>query len=193
MESVMPNFYVLDWDTKPLIVGHVEDKNAPLVANKFTRGHAFAPDRLPKDLRILIEMGPEGHYPDYFTLQQTPIASDRLVTALQAVANNIDVYPAPIVEGGKVFAGHSVLNIIGRVSCLDPARTDATYIDEEKEIIFRIKKLGINEIVAANFDLFRLHEFELVILVSERVRAALQGFSSLTLLPAQGWSDSVWF
>lgn len=189
----MTEYYVLDWDAKPTIVGHVEDKNTPSLANKYTKGQALAPERRPVDLRISVEMGPDGGYPDYFTLQQIPIASERFVSSLHSVASNFEAYPALIREGERIVSGYFVINIIGRVSCLDTEGTKATFIDDENEIILRMKRLVIDPNKAMDLDLFRLHEFELLILVSGRVRAALQGLGGVSLLPAQGWSDGVWF
>lgn len=191
----MTEFFVLDWDQRETIVGHVQDSNRRTLANKYVRGFMLAKDDLPTDLSVQVEVGPD-RYPDYFTLQQTPVVSARFVAALKSAGvDNFELFPAPIVEAERTISGHSVMNIIGRVSCLDETRTVGTKVDPDDEVLFRIKKLAIDGSRAGHLDLFRINEFELIILVSTPVRDRLlsQALDGVSLQPAEGWSDSVWF
>jgi len=189
----MNDYFVLDWDATPNIVGHVEDRNERSLANKFTRGRLLGTELAPAGLAVRVESGPDGAYPDYFTLQQIPIASQRFVDALRPVANNFEAFPVDIVMPGRTIKGHQVLNIVGRVTCLDRERTVSTLIDPKMNVILRMKKLAIDASKASGLSLFRLHEFPVLVLASETVRDALNGLRGVSLLPAQGWSDSVWF
>lgn len=189
----MPEYFVLDWDATPTIVGHVEDQNERTLASKFTRGTALSPDLAPAGLVVRVESGPDGEYPDYFTLQQIPIASSRFVEALSSACDAFEAYPVDIVMPGRTVKNHQILNFIGRVSALDRQRTIATLISPKVNVILRMKKLAIDTSKARGLPLFRLHEFQLLVLISEKVRDALRELRGVTLLPAEGWSDDVWF
>lgn len=186
----MTEYFVLDWDAAVNIVGHVDDKNTQSLANKYTRGQLLDPTEQPVDLVVQVELGPDV-YPDFFTLQQTPIASERFVVALRSLAPNFQAFPTQIVEPERTIAGYYVLNIVGRVAALDEQATIATFV---RNRMFRVKKLALDLSKIQDFDLCRLHQFPLPVLVSASVRDVLQeGYSGVSLMPAQGWSDSVWF
>jgi hypothetical protein len=179
-------YYVLEEQVnRSPIVGSVgEDQHA--LANRFARGHRFPPDEEPQNLFISVEYGPQ-HYPDYFELQATPVASQRLVQALaDAGVDNFDAYPVVIRESTREVENYFVLNFVGRVSCLDE---DATRCTRYRGRVARIQSLAIDENRAMGFALFRLHEYELLLLVSEYVKRSLEGMDGVLLSEAQGWSD----
>lgn len=178
-------YYVLSNDTLLNIVGTVHDDNA-FGLTRFTDGTKLPPDNQPLNLRVTVEFGPDV-YPDYFELQGSPVVSRRFVDALRSVGvHNFDAYPVMIEESQRKIDGYAVLNIIGRISCVDEQNTDAS--KDEGQII-RIRSLAIDESRAHEQDLFRLHEKESVILISERVQGALEGFTGAIIKPAQGWTD----
>lgn len=190
----MTQHFVLDWNASPTIVGHVVDPGATSLANRWTRGRLVEATEVSSDLQVQVDSEPGGPYPDFFTLQQIPIVSDRLLQAMRgAGADNFEAHPIPIVSPNGTVDGHHLLNIVGRVACLDKAEAEVSYIDEGVDIVLRMKKLAIDPQRVGDLDLFRLDEFELLILVSERVQSSLEGLTGVSLLPAAGWSDSVWF
>jgi hypothetical protein len=183
-------YFVLDADQSIQIVGHIEDHNSGGLANKFTRGHSLQADEQPKNLSVRVELGPET-YPDLFMLQRTPVASSAFVARLRAAGiDNIEAFPAAIVEPTRQILGHFVLNVIGRVSCLDHANSDVTLYDGD---VFRVNRLAIDATKTASLDLFRLDEFELLLLISRRGAETLAGLRGVLLPPAEGWSDSAWY
>jgi hypothetical protein len=182
---VIGMFYVLKNDMRLVIVGTAQDRSSRS-PDKYLEGRDFAEDDLPIEPSVSVEVAPE-RYPDYFELQGVPIVSTRLVEALRgAGVVNFKTYDAPIVDDTGTTGGHCFLNVLGRVACLDRARTKAT---EYRGRLVRVKSLAIEESRASGQDLFRLHEKESLILVSSRVHAALAGLSGAVLKPAQGWSD----
>jgi len=178
-------YYVLEDTGEAIIVGGVEEAHSTL-ANRFARGIKLQPNEQPDGLQVVIESPPE-QYPDYFELQATPIASARFLSALQAAGvNNYDAYPVAIHEAERTVTGWHVINFLGRVSCMDTERTVCT---RYKSRIARLKSLAIDETRIHGLPLFRLHEYELLVLVSQQVKTALSGLSGLRLPEAEGWSD----
>jgi hypothetical protein len=188
----LSQYFVLDWNGTETIVGHVHDANSLSLGNKYTRGAALATENQPIDLTVRVEVAPPGDYPDYFTLQQIPIASKLFVAALRSLAANFEAFPTRIfeIESGRSLDGFFVLNVVGRVAALDEQASQVTFV---KNRIFRMRKLVLDLSKARDLDLFRLDQFPLAVIVSERVRDAVQSYRGVSLLPAQGWTDSVWF
>jgi hypothetical protein len=178
--------YVLEPHDQEIIVGGVHDPAAPLVS-RFAEGRAVAADDIAPDLRVDIECAPDA-YPDYFELQQIPIVTDRFIDVLDASGvENIAVYPVPLCEENKRLQGHSILNILGRASALDPLRSK---VSKYRRRISRIQHLSIPQDFSSPLKIFRLEELPYVILVSQDLRDALAGLSNVRLLPAEGWNDS---
>jgi hypothetical protein len=194
---VATTYFVLDADQSVPIVGHVEDQNTTELANKFTRGHLLSPDERPRDLTIRVELGPET-YPDLFMLQRTPIVSDEFLSRLRTTGiDNFETFPATIIElpregreRGREISGHYVLNVIGRVSCLDMAASDLNMFRKK---VFRVNRLALDTSKTDDLLLFRVHEFELLVLLSQHAAKALGGLSGVLVAPAEGWSDSSWY
>ena len=189
----MADYFVLDWDAGATIVGHIVDSSARSLANRLIRGRPLAADLTGAGLEVRVEVAPQAGYPDYFTLQQVPIVSERLLSALRPFSQSFEVFPAPIVQRTGVVNGHSVLNIVGRVACLDRIASELTFIDDDSDVILRIRKLMLDETKLDEFDISRLHDFEPLVLASTQVRRALDGLTGVAILPANGWSDSSWY
>jgi hypothetical protein len=178
--------YVLERDPSITIVGMVRDTDTSLVS-RFTTGIMIDRANAPTNLSVDVESAPD-EYPDYFELQQIPIVSSRLLAALRSAGvDNFAAYPAPIIEKTRQIDGHSVLHIIGRVAAVDAASSTVTRFAGR---IARIRKLALAPGLATDLHIFRLDEKQYVILVSKKVRDALQGLSGVVLSPAEGWGDS---
>lgn len=177
--------FVLKNDMRIVIVGTALDDGARS-PDKYLEGRLLTGDVVPIHPRVEIEHGPDA-YPDYFELQGVPIVSERFVRVLRgAGVTNFDAYPAPLIEEGQTIQGHHLLNVIGRVSCLDAAGTIGTRYAGR---LVRVTSLAVDEARAHGVDLFRLHEKQTLVLLSEHARRALDGLSGAILKPAQGWSD----
>lgn len=187
----MPSgYFVLDADQSVPIVGHISDGNELALANKFTRGHSLGPDEVPRDLSVRVELGPES-YPDLFVLQRTPIASRMFVDRLRAAGiDNVEAYPAPILEAERRLDGYFVLNVVGRLSCLDTSASEFTLFRSK---VFRVRRLAVDDTRTRGAHLFRPHEFELLLLASAHCVQAVQGLSGILVSPADGWSDAAWY
>lgn len=190
----MTDYYVLDWTGWPTIVGSVVYEPNESLANPWTQGQRFPPENIPTTLEVRVESEPEEAYPDYFTLQQIPIVSDRFVQALRGTGlNNVDLFAAPLIDPSGVRHGHQVMNVIGRVDCLDRDASEYTTISPRSKVILRMKKMVIDPEKAQGLDMFRVHGFPLAVLISERVKRAVEGLAGVSVSPAIGWGDAGWF
>jgi hypothetical protein len=179
--------YVWERDGDITVVGTVLDSDDAMVS-RFTEGVPIDALVTPAGLRVEIEAAPDG-YPDYFELQRIPIANDKVVQALaNSGVDNVTVYPAPLEEvGGRTITGYSVLHIVGRVAALDEAASDLARFRKQ---VTRIRKMVLKSPLPNELRVFRLHELQYIVLVSEEVRNALRGLSGIIVNPAEGWSDS---
>jgi hypothetical protein len=96
--------------------------------------------------------------PDYFELDETPIVSERFVTAWKLLPiDNYQLFPVTVKFPNSQLQGYYILNIVGRVSCVD---LDASDLNMFKNVIVRIKNLVLNPDMQV-VDLFRAQEFPL--------------------------------
>lgn len=178
------SYYVLEDESSGIVGGVHEDK--PILANKYARGTFLSENDKPKNGKIYVEMGPE-QYPDYFELQATPIASNTFINSLKnAGIDNFQYFPVPIIEKNRIIESFNIVNYIGRISCLDEIKTECTKF---KNKIVRVKSLCIKESNTHNLPLFRIHEYELLVLINSHVKDHLSGLKGVVLSPAQGWND----
>lgn len=180
-------YQVIEGDTGIRMIGSVVEENIPLRV-KYASGEPIPADEQPLGLRVVLEEGPDV-LPELFVLGGNPIASTRLVHALeQAGVDNIEFYPAPIeLRDETVIDGYGVLNVVGMVDCIDRQRSRYTTFAGR---IFRLQQLQLKESATAELLLFRPVGYELLMLADEKVAAALAGFSGVLVSPASGWSDN---
>jgi hypothetical protein len=180
-------YHVLEGEIGIHMIGSVVERDIPLRV-KYASGEPIPAEERPIGARVVLEEGPET-LPDLFVLGGNPIVSARFVSALeQADVDNIEFYPTPIErKDGVVSVGYGVLNIVGLVDCIDRQRSlYTTYAGS----IFRLKHLELDETLIPDLLLFRPIDYELLMLVHERLAAALTGFTGVVLSPASGWNDN---
>jgi hypothetical protein len=179
-------YYVLDKDLDINIVGGVKEDD-PGFGLKYSRGQEIELSELPQNLIVKIEFGPKT-LPDYFELGGTPIVSNKFSDILRSVGvDNVQLFSTKVQMPDQVLAGYSVLNVIGRISCINLNKTNCT---KHRNRIVRINNLVLDEDNIHGFKMVRPHEFELMILVSEDVKNAINGLPGVTIRAADGWNDS---
>lgn len=127
--------------------------------------------------------------PDLFDAGAAPVASPRLLARLQALGvDNLEELACPIedVHGEPVGDGYRVLNVIGRVACVDVARSDATWVEG------RLARLGTIRLapgVPRHLLMFRPREWNLCVLVHDSVARALlaDAMPGVVLTPVDAW------
>jgi hypothetical protein len=180
-------YYVLEAAPEHMVDGVFEEAN-PGHDIKWMVGQGMEPDEKPDELKILLDE-PNEEYPDFFELVHTPFGSERFKKALAASGvDNVEFYPTPILDdSGKVVASTLAMNILGRIACMDKTKSQVTRLGKR---IVRIKSLAIDDGAIHGCKMFRIHERPSLILVSRDVADAIRELVGVTLLPAEGWSDS---
>jgi hypothetical protein len=99
--------------------------------------------------------------------------SSRLRAALAEIPlDNVQYWPVVLHNpgDGSKTADYHVVNIVGRVACLDREKSVLETDADDAERIEFIDVLAIDEKKAAGLDLFRLHEDPQFIIASDRVK-----------------------
>ncbi len=153
---------------------------------KYLRGMRLSGADVPVDLKLVSDKGLED-VPDCFASTRAPVGSKKMLDALaSAGVDNVVAYPAPIQLTDRIINGYFVLNVVGRMTCMDMKRSKYS---EEYGLVVRIGSLAIDEKQCLNMRLFRLHEYQEIIVVSELVHDKLKDVSGVHLSPADGWND----
>lgn len=179
-------YYILE-SQEHVLVGMISYQNAGWGLG-FTRGDVFDSNFGEEGLCVLFEKN-HAALPDYFELDATPIVSEKFVQLLKSLpVDNYQLFPVVVKFPGRQITGHYILNIVGRISCIDVAASDCKMY---KNSIMRIKRLVLKADLAKNLDLFRPEEFPLAIIISERIKQGLESGSLTGMLikPADDWSD----
>jgi hypothetical protein len=178
-------YNILEFDTQFGIPAIVAEDDAT-AEDKFQQGTQVEADETPVNPMLASDTTLD-EYPDYFNALRAPIASDRLKKALlDAKVDNIEWFPVEIRTPEKAIPGYNIMNVIGRVACLDEA---ASQVTRWRNKIARIKSLKVDPNRARDATIFRLHEYPELILIHERLTPVLKDFTGLLVLPSDGWSD----
>lgn len=113
------------------------------------------------------------------------LATPDVVAAMKGCGvNSIDVYPAILqdTQTGVQFPYFAV-NIIGIVKVADLDESEWTNLDGEAKMDTIFESLVIDSSRARNWDIFRMYEDTGTILISERVKRALEHIPFITFQP----------
>jgi len=177
-------YYTLNSDLSQSVVGMVDYGKVSAV-NEFTIGRMYTPAKLS----VHIEYVPDSGYPDFFELQQVPLVNKSFVERLQqSNVDNYQLFPVELQQSnGVIVRDYFTFNIIGRVECVDKEKS---LLKMRKKRIMRIDNLVIDENKAKKLPLFRLHEYEYLILMNEQLANLLLGLNGAVIVPANGWNHS---
>jgi hypothetical protein len=155
----------------------------------FIRGQMADPALVPAPMVI----NAERHYdiyPDLMDVGMALACTKKLRTALEAAAvDNVQFFPAEVREDGRAVPGEFyVMNVMGRVAAMDRVASSFT---EFRGKVARLKSLAVDLSKAHGLYLFRLHEYQEIVLVRENVYRALAAtqLRGVMLSLANGWSD----
>ena len=126
--------------------------------------------------------------PDYFELSATPIVSARFLDIWKSLPfDNYQVFPVNVQFPNSQLDGYYILNIVGLVSCIDREKSE---LQMYKHLIMRVHNLVLNQPEIC-LELFRIQEFSLAIMISERIKERLvqADLSGLLVKSAEGWND----
>jgi hypothetical protein len=131
-----------------------------------------APVEMPETARI--ELGEESEIPSDFMEAPYFIVSDRMRAALDAFGVD-NIQYAPIVlqrlDLQQDYAGYSIGNVIGLVSCVDAAKSTYKQLSGSKRVL---RGFVVDEAQTQGLMLFRLKENRRLVLIAERLKQHLQ-------------------
>lgn len=135
---------------------------------------------------------PESEWVDFIRpAPNVPLCSERMRSALeQAGVDNIDYYEAFVLNRTAGESRHYyAANIIGLVKMVDYENSVLDYDEDDEDEIDFIKHLVLDSSRAQGGFLFRLAEFQLLIVVEEHVRNYLEqrGLEGILWMQPEEW------
>jgi hypothetical protein len=127
----------------------------------------------------------EGQAPRFYAWYPgSDLMQERLVEVLRAAGvDNLDTFPTQIVNAAtdEIIPGYLTVNIVGRVACANMAKSHSEPLADSNYF----HDLVIDPARARGLLMFRVDESPMIVLVHERVAAAIEagGFTGLTLQP----------
>lgn len=121
--------------------------------------------------------------PDYpgelMAMYEVPslLMNDNLLKALKSAGvDNLQIFPAIIQDKAKKkeYKNYSVVNIVGVVSCVDPAKSKKGRVTDSDMIDAFFESLVIDEAKTKGALMFRLAESVGAIIVSEQVKEKIE-------------------
>jgi hypothetical protein len=164
-------YYELDWKVVPRDPELADTDTCDDVGVPWTMGVRYAGVvRQPIKCRLHPRRGRRMR--DAF-LTDIPLFSDRLINALHgAGVDNLDLYECEIaLADGGVARDYKAVNIVGAVKCADLEQSQ--YVSLAPAPFLDFQRLVIDPKRARGLDLFRLGEKPLKIIISERVKRAV--------------------
>jgi hypothetical protein len=146
----------------------------PIENLSWVEGAVFA-DRVPP-LRFSIEGNESFEWCDYFRpAVNIPLFSPLLRTALErAGVDNVDYYDAIVTHSASgTSRSYFAANVIGLVAAVDRALSIFEPFDGSASLVNAFDKLVLKNEVASDLRLFRLSEFDLLIVADANVRDAV--------------------
>jgi hypothetical protein len=171
--SDVTTYYRLDWKVSPPDPSLSNTGDCPDLGVSWTMGARFA-RALPEP--IVCSLNPKrGPKLRDLYLVDIPLFSGRLLEALRgAGVANLDSYAAELRSpSGEMHRGYFAVNVIGIVACAEMSRSEA--VPGLPAPLIEFTRLVVDSGKAHGRDFFRLGENSLYILMSERIKDALDG------------------
>jgi hypothetical protein len=150
----------------------------------------------PPPLTFHLEGEPGFIWPDFIRPNSIiPLFSEQLRDILtRSGADNVEYFPAQVVDTVTNSArSYWAANVLGLVSAMDKSQSEFMPARRHPVAVRSIDKLVLDESRCADFHIFRLAEYDMLVVVSERVvksveQAQLQG---IVLLRPEDWDGLV--
>lgn len=169
------------------LVGMISN-TASMRVPRFTKGKQIADNFENGQLKVELESDHE-FLPDYFELDATPIVSGKFVELWQKLPfDNYQLFPITVKLPSREIKDYSILNIVGRISCIDMEKSDCNMYEHR---IMRLNNLVLDYKSIKESNLFRAHEYPLAIFISDSIAEKLSdsGLSGMLINPAENWND----
>lgn len=167
-----PPFYLLEQDLRPSGVAAVGAVPEEMDPDDWVCGKIMPPP--PKPL-VLPLMKRSGDYRGDLMGGLLTLFSDELKNALNHYGvNNVDYFPVELLDqnSGEKEAGYWLANVIGRVACVDVAKSTMVPMPSGGR---NLKSFYINAAATRGLPIFRLNENPVLLIISEALRNHLKG------------------
>lgn len=185
-------YFELDWKVNTValglnlaMIGYEPDLGVPWLSG------ARLARALPEPIRCRLDPKHGTDLPDVF-LTGIPLFSERLIGAIKTGgADNFDSYLVEISgsAGGTVLKNYKAVNIIGKIEAAD--LTKSSFDPRSERFLVEFHRLVVDAKKVRGANLFRLAENPLKIVISERVKTALDAVPlvGVQLKPLDGRED----
>lgn len=179
-------YYIIE-SQQHVLVGMISYQNSGWGMH-FTKGNLLETGFSDGPIYVELESNHDS-LPDYFELTGTPIVSEKFVQQLKTLPfDTYQLFPVIVKMPDSQVMGHYILNVVGRISCVDE---DASDTKNYKNKIMRMNKMVLKKDLDQNLNMFRANEYPLAILISDNVKKVLEthSLSGILINPAENWSD----
>jgi hypothetical protein len=183
-------YYILEADNNLRTVRHLEYESDEGLGIDFIKGSYI--ERLEDASAFVIEFECNKiDLPDFFEVEgATPIANQNLISAFKdAGADNFQAFPVEIHFENDIVKGYYLINVVGRVSCIDK---DLTKCTKWGPSIMRVFDLKLNAESACGVNMFRDDSYQTVMFISESIKNEIESknITGCEIRKADGWNDS---
>ncbi len=181
-------YYVLEADHRALVT-HLNYTQGGGWGLDFLYGHLVEIPKNQGDLYVTVEHT-QIDLPDYIEVDGVPIVTDKFIDILDtAGVDSFQAIPVEIRFEDGVQNDRFLINVVGRISCIDEDVSDCSKFGP---CIARIFNLKLNENAPKGAFVFRADEYQEIIFLKEHVKVAIEGagITGCELRLADGWNDA---
>lgn len=177
-------------EDQPAIYGGWKD-----IGISFYTGNIITED-IPM-LEIAIDENFQGELTDALcVIGGPPVFSDKLINLLSDNGiDNLQIFPCQLVNkvSGQKIENYSVVNILGKVSCIDFDNSDVEFLSSHDSKILCYSYINLDENKIGDFFLFILAEMPVQIVAHEKIVLAVeeQGITGIEFMSQGDVADSL--
>ena len=169
------------------LVGMISNTHSMKIP-RFTKGKAITDKFENGQIKVELESDHES-LPDYFELDAIPIVSSKFAEIWRGLPfDNFQLFPVIVKLPSKEIGSYFILNIVGRISCIDMEKSDCNMYEHR---IMRLNNLVLNYESIKESNLFRADEYPLAIFISDSIATQLSksNLSGVLIKPTENWND----
>jgi len=170
------------------LVSHIVNQNGSGWGLDFLKGFLVTPPVTSSELFVEVE-SEQVDLPDFFEVDGVPVVRSHFIKTIESAGvDNFQLIPVEIRFKNSVVKDFFLFNVIGRVKCFDENKTDCSKFGPSIARIFSLKLVSNP---AYGNHMFRAHEYQDVIFITEQVKIEIEkaNISGCEIRNADGWND----
>ena len=180
-------YYVLESELLELVTHLVYQKDDGFGLS-FLKGGILPQNITSGDLYVEVESNAVD-LPDYLEVDSVPLVNQKFLNVLiDSGVNNYQSFPVEVRFEDSVVKDRFIINVVGRIQCVDMDNTDFSKFGPVIARIFSLK-LNLPDGVP---DIFRADEYQDIIFISEKLKDKIMEnmITGCELRQADGWNDA---